>query len=126
MSVVIVVRGGDAHAVTRPLQACGGRHVRESAVAVVAVQAVPEARVGFVGLRAFRHRIGKRGPVDQEYVEQAVVVVVEHRYTAAHGLHQILARGRAGLMRELHFGSLGDIGKELGWGCGLRALKKGY
>ncbi len=39
------------------------------------------------------HWVGEAAAVDEEDVEQAVVVVVEQRYSAAHGLNQVLLRG---------------------------------
>lgn len=48
-----------------------------------------------------RHVLFEITAVDEEEVEQAVVVVIEHGDSAAHGFGQVLGRGRRVLQGEV-------------------------
>ena len=66
----------------RKARLCG--HVFEGAVRAVAIQVTR-------GLPALREPF-ERGAVDEEQIEEAVVVVIEHRHAAAGRLEQVLVR----------------------------------
>src|SRR2546426_998922 len=64
-AVIIEVADGYTHAVSLCLQSRRLSHVGEGAVAIVAVETVPKARVGLVRLRAGRHGIAQGGAIDE-------------------------------------------------------------
>ena len=121
-AVVVVVSHRDAHAVM-VLWHSGEtgllRHVDERAIVVLPVQPVPESAVGLVGRFAVRHGIVDLRAVREEHVQTAVVVVVQQRHAAPHGLNQVLARGGGVLMLEVDARRLGDVGElHIRSGCG--------
>ena len=69
-------------------------------------------------------RIAERGAVDEEQVETAVAVVIEHRHAARHGLDQVLLRGGAAVALEFDARLHGDVAK-YGSGSRGRALRGG-
>ena len=81
MRVVVDVSHADAHAVGRFSHSREPRHVGERARAGVPVQPVSRAGPGVAG---------QRPAVDGEYVQPAVVVVVQKRDPGPHRLHEIL------------------------------------
>ena len=113
-AVVVVVADRDAHAVV-VLRHAGEtgllRDVDERAIRVLVIEAIPEVRVGLVGQFARRHRVVDLRAVGEEHVQAAVVVVVQQRHAAAHGLHQILVRRRGVAMCEVDAGRLRDVGE---------------
>ena len=97
IAIVVVVTDRHAHAVVvhscaREPGGCGD--IGEAAIFVLAIEAVPVARVGAVKILRCFHRAGYAAAVDQKDVEQAIVVVVEEGYAAGHGLYEVLLRGR--------------------------------
>ena len=77
ISVVVIIRGGYAVRVAASLYSCCHRHVRESAVAVIAIQTVEKFGIDFF-------EGGRRSAVDKEDIGAAIVVVIECGYTAGH------------------------------------------
>src|ERR1700730_10117565 len=77
-------------------------HVSEAAIAVLAVESIPIARI--MPIKVFRrvHQMIDATAVHKEYIEQSVIVVVEKGDAARHGFDQILLRGRRILQREVH------------------------
>ncbi|MFM1942443.1 MAG: hypothetical protein RI897_1425 [Verrucomicrobiota bacterium] len=104
-SVVIVVPGGDAHAVAGEVEAGVGSGVGEVALAVVEVEVVGGCGCGRVGLP------GPEVSIDEEEVLQAIVVVIEGGNAAAHGFGQeFIAVGAVGV-GEGDAGWGGDLGE---------------
>src|ERR1700731_2809934 len=77
-------------------------HVSEAAIAVLAVESIPIARI--MPIKVFRrvHQMIDATAVHEEYIEQSVIVVVEKGDAAGHGFDQILLRGRRVLQSEVH------------------------
>ena len=111
-AVVIVIADRDADpvvAIASIGQACFFGYVGEAAVWVLAIQAIPVLGVAAVEGFGRMHRICEVTAIDQEDVKQAVVVVVEERDAAAHGLDQIFL-GRGGIyVPEIQAGRVFDI-----------------
>src|SRR5260370_21012796 len=96
-TVIVIVAHGDAHAVVAVAgdgKARGLSNVREIAIAMLAVQAIPVTRIVTVKLfRDFQY-IGYLAAIYKEYVEQTIVVIVEQRRAARHSFNQEFARRR--------------------------------
>src|SRR5258708_34711079 len=79
-TVIVIVAHGDAHtvvAVARGGKARGLSHIRETAIAILAVQAIPVTRIVRVKLFRDWQRIGDPAAIFAEYCEETVVFVVE-------------------------------------------------
>ena len=109
-SIVVVVAGGNSHRVANALQAGLFRYVCESAVPVVA-----EEPVGITGIVFFKR--GDRRAVRKEDIQQAVVVVIEERYSSSHGFKRIALRTDAVLQLELDLRFFDDVLKLDRSGC---------
>src|ERR1700736_6711490 len=57
ISIVVIVTGGDSHAVKAPLQSCLFCHASERAVVIVPVETIPESRIRLIRKRSMGHRI---------------------------------------------------------------------
>ncbi len=105
-AVVVVVAGG--HAETEPdvlaEQPGARRDVLESAVAAVAEQAIVEARIRLFELR----QLGAVGEVE---VHAAVVIKIERRDTAAHGLGEVFSAGEIVVAAISEIGLRRDVGE---------------
>ena len=111
-AVIVVVADGDSHAIVSVSgvgQACLLRHVGETAVFILPVETVPVARIFAVEILRRLHRTGNPSAIHQKNIEQSVVVVVEKRDSAGHGLDQILLRRRRILQNKIQ--SRGDCSK---------------
>ena len=98
--VAIEVGGQNAHGPARVSYAGVVGHVGEGAVAIIVVERAP---------RAFR--IGSRFDgegVREVDVQAAVVVIVEERDAAAHGLDNVFLLGRRNVL-EAHAGGVRDV-----------------
>ena len=106
-AVVVVVADCHAHAVVvlwHSGEAGLFRHIGKRAIGVLMIEPVPELAVGLVGQFAVRHRIVDLSAVGEEDVQPSVVVVIEQRDAAAHGLHQVLIRGGGVFVLEVDSG----------------------
>ncbi len=95
IAIIVVVADRDAHAVVasaRARQACGFRRVREAAIFILAIKAIPVARVGTIKFLWKQHRAGHAPAIYQKNVEQAVVVVVEQGHATRHGFDEVFLR----------------------------------
>src|ERR1043165_5979796 len=108
-AVAVEVSGRRAHRVAFAAQSRALGHVLEGAVRLLMIETIPEARLGFVGPRAFRHRVLKSRAGGEEEVEPTVVVVVEECDPSAHRLRQVLLRGGRGRVAEVDAGLRGDV-----------------
>src|SRR5260370_24334297 len=96
-TVIVIVAHGDAHAVVAVAgggKARGLSNVRETAIAILAVQAVPVTRIATVKLFRYFQRIGDLAAIYKEYVEETIVVIVEQRRAARHSFNEEFARRR--------------------------------
>jgi hypothetical protein len=93
VTVVIVIANRDARVVTRAGQTRRFGHVREMAVAIVAEQAIEILRRGLL-------QAANVGAVGEEDIQLAVVVVIEDRDAARHGLRRVPLRRFATVERE--------------------------
>ncbi len=105
-AVAIVVADCDTHAVSIPRHASLLRHVRECAVAVVAIECVTERSGRFIEIA--------RSAIHKVDVHPAVVVIVEERAARAYGLRQVHFRRLTTHMNP------GDT-----TGCGRNFFKRG-
>ena len=110
-SVVVVVPGGGSHAVDAGSGLGDARlacRVAEGAVAVVAIEAIAQARIRPIDSR----RCGRAqyGPaVDEQDVEPAILVEVQQGDAAAHRLEEVFRGGRAGVVAEIDACLLGSF-----------------
>ena len=91
IAVIIVIADSYAHAVADSLKAGLHGNILKRAIFTLMVEAIPLRRPGFDRYKSFRCRIENTSPIDQENVEQAIVVIVEHRDSGTHGFDQVLA-----------------------------------
>ena len=123
-AVVVVVAHGHSHVVTAIAEeARWAGHVREHPLAVVVEQAVGEAGPLLLRADARRHGVFQLGAVGEEDVQPSIAVVVENGDAAAHGLDQVLLRGRRALVNKDDPALARDVGeaKRLrSLGCHLR------
>ena len=92
VAVIVVVADRDAHAVVARAsagKARGFRHVRETAVFVLAIEAIPVAWVGTIKFLWKPHRAGHAPAIYQKNVEQAIVIVVEQGHAARHRFNEV-------------------------------------
>src|SRR6266550_667699 len=92
VAVIVVVADRDAHAVVASAsvgKARGFRHVRETAVFVLAIEAIPVAWVGTIKFLWKPHRAGHAPAIYQKNVEQAIVIVVEQGHAARHRFNEV-------------------------------------
>src|ERR1019366_633704 len=93
-SIIVVVSRRHAHRVSNPLEASTLRHIGECTIAVVAKEAIVIICVGLL-------QRWNGGAVGEEYVQQSIVVVIEQRNSAHHGLNGISLRADAVSKRKL-------------------------
>ena len=120
-SVVVIIPGGYAHAVVSFASVGEARllrHISETAVRILTVQAVPVSRSAAGKFRRQFDRIIEAAAVDKENVEQSVVVVVEQGHPAAHRLDQVLLRSGRIAVDKIQPG--GTFAQEDHEGCGCR------
>ena len=113
-AVVVVVADRHPHAVAvlrHPGEARLLRDVGEGAVRLLVEEAVPEAGVRLVGPLPRGHGILEPRAVREEDVQPAVLVVVEEGDASAHGLEQVLVRGRGALVLEVDPERRRDLGE---------------
>src|SRR5206468_3409807 len=111
-AVVVVVAGGDPHAVVPVAGAVEARRlsdVREAVVQVLAIQAVPVRGLAARKSGGKFHRVVETPAVDEENVEQPVVVVIEEGHSATHGFDQVLLRGRGIAVDEIQARRVRDL-----------------
>ena len=100
--VVVEIRCRRTHRVATACDACLRCDVRELHAAVVSVEPVPVLRVFL-----FERRNG--GPVREEEIDAAIVVVVESGDAARDCFDQVLPRSGVVLVNELDAGGAGDF-----------------
>ena len=86
--VVIVVADGNSDVEALADHACCGGYVHKRAITVVAEEAVGVLRTIF-------HQIGHGRAIYDVDIQQTIVVVIEDRDSAGHGLRQVLSRRAA-------------------------------
>ena len=79
-------------------------NIREAAVAILAIQAIPVGRVTAPEIGRYRLRILQVTAVHQEDIEQAIIIVIEQRDSAAHRLDQVFLRSRGIAVSEFETG----------------------
>ena len=94
IAVVVVVPCGHAHAVARSPHTGAQGDVRKGAVTIVAEQPIPRLRCGLVQCFSVGLGILQRCAVHEKDVRPSIVVIIEDRHAAAHGLNQVLVRSR--------------------------------
>ena len=93
-AIVIVVADGNSDVEALAGHAGCGGHISKRAIAIVAEEAVGVLRTIF-------HQSGHGRAVHDVNVQQPVVVVIEDRHSATHGLRQIPSRSAARASNEL-------------------------
>src|ERR1051326_1208761 len=101
-TVVVVIRGGNAHAVTNTFETGVFGYVYESSVGFLLIKTIPILRLRFVGEIVFRHSIFERRAVGEEEIHAPVVVEVEDNDAATHGLEQVLHGCFGGSVNEVN------------------------
>ena len=92
-TIIIVVAHRYTHRVVvrrHPSEAGFFRHIRECAVGVLMIKAVPKPAIGLFRELAIRHRIVDPRSVSEEDIQPPVVVIVEEGYASSHGFQQVL------------------------------------
>ena len=95
ITVVVVIADRHSHAVVAIASFCQTSllgNVREAAVFILAIKAVPVTRIVAIEILWRWHRTRNPAAVHQENIEQPVVVVIEQGHAARHGFDQILLR----------------------------------
>src|SRR5579872_591046 len=95
IAIVVVVADRDAHAVVaiaRISQTCLLRYISEGTVSILAVESIPIARIVTVKIFRLPHGASYVATIDDKNIEQAIVVVVQERDAAGHGLDEIFLR----------------------------------
>src|SRR5713226_8642701 len=72
IAIIVVVADRDAHAVVASAgagQACGFSHIRETAIFILAIKAIPVARIGAIEFLGDLHGTGYAAAIDQKDVE---------------------------------------------------------
>src|SRR5262249_14417017 len=103
-AVIVIVGNSHAHAVIA--KACVGQtgcfgYVCEAAVFVLAVEPVPVAGVGAIEFLRNWHLACQTVAIDQEYVQESVVIVVEQSDASRHGLDEVFLGSRRILQGEV-------------------------
>ena len=111
-AVVIVIANRYAHSIRMSANTRFLRHVGKGEVPIVVVEPVPEFRIGLVHRLVRGLRVSQRRAVDEEYVEKAIAIVIEHRDAAGHGFDQVLLRSRAPVTAEIDMCAGGHITKD--------------
>ena len=120
-TVVVVVGGGNAHAVALSLHARAFRDVLKRTVVVLVIKAIPVLRIALFRHCPFRHGILEPRAISKVNIQAAVVVVVEERHAGAHSFEQVLPGCRGSLVSERDAGLPGNVGE----GYGRRRLRRG-
>ena len=111
-AVIVVVAGGNPHAVVPvagAVEARSLRHIREAAIRVLAIQTVPVGRLSARKSSRKFYRVVETPAVDEENVEQPVVVVIEEGHSATHGFDQVLLRGGGIAVDEIQAWRVRDL-----------------
>src|SRR5258708_11828351 len=118
VTIVIVVRRRDAHAVTFALDACFFGDVFKRAVSAIAVETIP---VRWIALA----KIGLVGAVGEEDVQPSVPIVVEQGNATRHRFNQMPLRGLRIVEDEANSSARGHILENDGIAAGGNKKKKG-
>jgi hypothetical protein len=103
IAIVVIVGGGEAHAIERHVEASRRGHIGERAVSEVAIQLH-----GGLGALSFPR---PAPPIDQQDIDQAVAIVIEKPAAGAHRFRVPLLPGGPGLVSKDDAGRGGHIGK---------------
>ena len=117
VSVIVVIAHGHTQPVAGSLHSRFRGHVFEAPLADVAVQPIPESRLGFIDARVIVRHFPKRRSVHQENVQQAIGIVVEKRTASGHCLDEIALLGGRMVQQEVDarcFHAISKEGKVLG------------
>src|SRR5579872_3234547 len=101
-AVVVVIPNGNAHAIEFHIESSARRHIGESAVPVVVV----EAKRGAILFMA-----GPIGAVDQEDVLPTIAIVIQKSAAGPKGFRQILAAEGSAVVLKLNSSRAGHIGE---------------
>ena len=121
-TIVIVVAHRYTHRVVvlrHPSEAGFFPHIRECAVGVLIIKAVPKPAIGLVRELAIGHRIVDLPSVGEEDIQPPVVVIVEEGYASSHGFQQVLVGSCGVFVLEIDPRGPGDSGElHFRTGCG--------
>ena len=101
-SIVVIIPSSDSHGIPNAFHSRLLGHIRKGTIAIVAIKAVPVARVGLL-----KRRNGCA--IGKENVQQAVVVVVKHRNPAQHRFDRVALGGNAVLKLKSDTGTFDQI-----------------
>src|SRR5262249_41833999 len=107
IAVVVHIRHGDALTESAAGHSRLLRHIRERAIAIVPIQGIAYGRSWLVE--------GGWTAVDQVYIHQTVLIVVQECAAPAHGFDQVFLRSSEIVVRPRYLGSGGHISKHDGF-----------